>query len=58
MFDHPYASVTDEKGAFTMDNILPGKYVLKVWHEGFGIQERKIEVASGDIMEADIEFDK
>lgn len=36
-FDHPYFAVTDETGAFTIDNIPPGKYTLKVWHESWNI---------------------
>lgn len=36
-FDHPYFAVTDETGAFTIDNIPPGKYTLKVWHESWKI---------------------
>jgi hypothetical protein len=58
IFDHPYAAVTDEKGAFTMNNIISGEYLLKIWHEGFGMQERKIRVAAGQLVEADVEFGK
>ncbi|MBI4687758.1 MAG: carboxypeptidase regulatory-like domain-containing protein [Nitrospirae bacterium] len=56
IFDHPYAVVTDEKGAFVLDNLLPGEYVLKVWHEGFGMQERKIKVAQGEVSEIKVEL--
>ena len=35
VFDHPYHAVTDETGAFTIDNIPSGKYTLKVWHESW-----------------------
>jgi hypothetical protein len=58
IFDHPYAAVTDEKGAFVMDNIPPDEYLLKVWHEGFGMQEKKIKVTPGGLVEANIAFDK
>ena len=30
---HPYYVVTDEKGNFKIDNVPPGKYTLRVWHE-------------------------
>jgi len=56
IFDHPYAAVTDEKGTFVMGNLPPGEYVLKVWHEGFGIKEQKIKVASGTTEEVSIAF--
>jgi hypothetical protein len=58
IFDHPYAAVTDEKGAFVMDNIPPDEYLLKVWHEGFGMQEKKIKVTPGGLVEANIAFDQ
>lgn len=35
VFAHPYHSVTDDDGNFTLDNIPPGKYTLKVWHENW-----------------------
>jgi hypothetical protein len=56
IFDHPYVGVTDEKGTFVIDNILPGEYLLRAWHEGFGMQERTIKVTSGEIVESKITF--
>ncbi len=57
-FDHPYAAVTDDKGSFALENLLPGEYVLKVWHEGLGMQERKIKVSFGEVLEVEVEFSK
>lgn len=34
-FDHPYFSISDDTGTFVIDNIPPGKYTLKVWHESW-----------------------
>lgn len=56
IFNQPYAAVTDEHGAFLIDNIPPGEYLLKVWHEGFGMQERNIKVSSGEIADPKITF--
>ncbi|MEN8263761.1 MAG: carboxypeptidase-like regulatory domain-containing protein [Nitrospirota bacterium] len=58
VFDHPYAAVTDQYGAFEMDGLPAGDYVLKVWHEGFGMQEKKISVKSGKSTEVEIAFAK
>jgi hypothetical protein len=33
--DSPYLAVTDERGAFRIDDIPPGAYRITVWHEGF-----------------------
>lgn len=37
IFNHPYHAVTDETGTFVIDNIPPGKYTLKVWHESWKV---------------------
>jgi polysaccharide lyase family 4-like protein len=41
IFDHPYATVTDENGAFVMKEVPPGTYTVAVWHESLGINEIK-----------------
>jgi hypothetical protein len=56
IFDHPYAAVTDAKGSFEMDGLPAGNYVLKAWHEGFGMQEKSITVKSGESVEIEIAF--
>lgn len=38
IFDHPYNAMTDETGTFTLDNVPPGKYTLKVWHESWKLK--------------------
>ena len=32
--DHPYATVTDDAGGFVIENVPPGTYTIKMWHEG------------------------
>jgi len=56
IFDHPYAAVTDAEGAFEMDGLPPGEYTLKAWHEGFGLQERKINIKTGESVEIEVAF--
>jgi len=58
IFDHPYAAVTDEKGTFVIDNIVPGEYLLRVWHEGFGWQERKVKLSPRETAEVEILYEK
>ncbi len=36
VFDHPYVSVTDENGAFVIDDVPPGTYTVEAWHESLG----------------------
>lgn len=47
VFDHPYAVVTDNAGAFAISDVPAGDYTLKIWHEGFGVMEKKITVKAG-----------
>ena len=44
---HPYYAVTDEKGAFKLENVPPGKHTLEVWHETLGKATKEVEVKAG-----------
>jgi uncharacterized membrane protein/plastocyanin len=44
IFDHPFFSVTNEKGEFSLKNLPPGNYTLEAWHEIFGTQTKEITV--------------
>lgn len=43
----PYYAVTDEKGAFRIEGVPPGKHTLEVWHEMLGKVTREVEVKVG-----------
>ncbi len=51
---HPYYAVTGKDGAFRLENVPPGTYTLRVWHEKLGKQEREITVSPG--ADAEVEF--
>jgi plastocyanin len=42
--DHPYYRVTPADGAFAYDNLPPGKYRLKIWHERLGTVTQEVAV--------------
>jgi hypothetical protein len=33
--EHPYVAITDDHGRFELNEVPPGKYTLRVWHEGW-----------------------
>ena len=39
-----YFAVTGSDGAFEIKDVPPGKYTLRLWHEGLGEDSRKIEI--------------
>src|SRR5947199_6009600 len=44
--DNPYYAVTDENGKFSITDLLPGKYQVKIWHEYLGESTREITVGA------------
>jgi plastocyanin len=54
---HPWVAVTDEKGAFTIEGVPPGKYKLWLKHPDTGLEERKeVEVRAGQKAEVAFEW--
>ena len=51
VFAHPFFTVTNEAGRFTIERVPAGQYTLKAWHERFGTREQRITVAdaAGDV---------
>jgi len=45
VFGHPFFAVTDEHGSFAIADIPPGRYRVKAWHEGAGVQGREVVVS-------------
>ncbi|MCH7573124.1 MAG: carboxypeptidase regulatory-like domain-containing protein [Planctomycetes bacterium] len=52
--EHPYYEVTDEKGAFELNDVPPGTYTLSLWHETLGQVTQQVTVKPGE--EARVEF--
>ena len=44
---HRYYAVTDEGGAFKLDNVPAGKHKVEVWHETLGKMTQEVEVKAG-----------
>ena len=47
LMGHLHYAVTDEKGAFKLENVPPGKHKVEVWHETLGKMTKEVEVKAG-----------
>ena len=57
IFDHPYAAVSNEKGAFEMKDIPPGQYNIEAWHEALGtVKMGNIKVEAGKASKIKVEY--
>jgi hypothetical protein len=54
--DHPFHAVTDERGAFVIDDVPAGDYVLEVSHERLGQRTAGVIVEEGVTTSAVIEY--
>ena len=55
---NPYYAVVGKDGTFTIDQVPPGTYELKVWHPILGEEEQKITVAANGKVTANFEYKK
>jgi len=44
VMDTPYYAITDAKGNFTLTDVPPGEYEVKMWHEKLGEKTTKVTV--------------
>ena len=43
---HPFYSVSQTNGTFTIANLPPGQYTVVAWHEKYGQQEQQVTVGA------------
>lgn len=56
VFDHPYATVSNEKGEFDIKDIPPGVYNIEAWHEALGrakVENVKVEAGKSSKIKLD-----
>lgn len=52
VFDHPYYTMTDRNGSFSMDSIPPGRYRLQAWHPRLGVVSDSLTIEPGKVTSA------
>ena len=56
--DHPFFAVTGANGEFALNNVPPGKYTLKIWHELLGTATRDVTVDDKPATDVTVEMGK
>jgi hypothetical protein len=54
VMEHPFFSVSNDDGTWTIEGLPPGEYGLEIWHEKLGKQRKNVTVSDGDV--ADVNF--
>ncbi len=50
----PYTVLSDEDGNFSITDVPPGTYTLKIWHEKLGEAEQTVVIKASETMETDV----
>ena len=56
VFDHPFFAVTGDDGTFKIQDLPPGNYKIKAWHERYGEIEQDLVVQQGKPATVDFVF--
>jgi uncharacterized membrane protein/plastocyanin len=58
IMDHPFYSVTNAFGEFTLPALPSGKYTIEAWHEVFGTEVKELVVSDSGVSELKFNFKK
>ncbi len=56
VLQNPYFAKTDEDGNYTIENVPPGEYTLKVWNKKYRGKDEKIKTKKGDTITVDFKL--
>ncbi len=54
---NPYYSVTSESGAYQINDLPPGDYVINAWHFLMKVRSQRIHVEENSVIDLDFNFD-
>jgi carboxypeptidase family protein len=52
--DTPYTVISDKDGNFSITQVPPGTYTLKIWHEKLGESKQNVVVKAGETAKVDV----
>ncbi len=55
--DNPYYAMTAKDGTYKIDQLLPGEYIVGIWHPHYPVYERKVVVSENGSIQLDFKFD-
>jgi plastocyanin len=58
VLDHPFFSVSNEKGEFEIKNLPPGTYTIEAWHEKFGTLTQTVTVKPGETKRIEFTYER
>jgi plastocyanin len=58
VLDHPFFSVSNDKGEFEIKNLPPGTYTIEAWHEKFGTLTQTVTVKPGETKKIEFTFER
>ncbi|PYX18808.1 MAG: hypothetical protein DMG87_13520, partial [Acidobacteria bacterium] len=56
VFKHPYFVMTGKDGSFDLNNLPPGTYTLKAWHEKLGTAAQQITIGASETKTVEFVF--
>ncbi len=56
VMSHPYFSVTQKDGTFSIEGLAAGTYEIEAWHEKLGVQTTTVTIAADETKAADFTF--
>jgi plastocyanin len=58
VLEHPFFSVSNDKGEFEIKNLPPGTYTIEAWHEKFGTLTQTVTVKPRETKQIEFTFER